>query len=298
MIDYIHKVVMLDNSTIEVLTTCPRKTYYANILKCTTSKPQPALRFGSNLHAALAYRHRCEARGLAWTEATQLRILDKLFMAHPCEDEGWRNLGTAQTVLTKYNLQWQADKVEVARTPAGVPMVEVPFACKAGTVGMWTVIATGRIDLVHRRQGRLVVRDHKTTSVVGDGYWMSAEMSAAQRGYCWALWKTLGEAPQSYEINAIITRAPSKTGTQVEFQRREFPVSPEGLTEWHSNFMELAGYMVWLLESQKFPMHTHHCMGKFGACQFYPVCSLPSGQRDTMLRSGDYKENTWSPLYH
>lgn len=286
---------MLDNSAVEILTQCPRKALHSIMERRRSSRSQPALRFGGHIHSALAYRHRCEALGLKWSEATQMRILDRRFMATPCEDEEWRNLGIAQKVISKYNLTYAFDPINIVKIK-GRPLVEMPFAVLAGEIEGWQVFYSGRIDLAHRTDG-IIVRDHKTTSMLGDSYWRDAAVSAQQRGYLWALRAILGEEPLGYEINVIATRAPTKTGTAIEFVRRTFYTRGQ-LDEWHSEFLSKASYFLWLLRRGEWPKHeAMHCVHKYGTCEFYQVCELPAAQRAAMLASSEYTTNTWTPLY-
>lgn len=294
-IDHNAKVLMLDNSAVETFTICPRKALYSIMGQRRSARPQAELRFGGHLHAALAYRYRCEALGLPWSEGTQMRILDRRFCSTPCEDEEWRNLGTAQKVISKYNLHWSHDPVDILRHN-GRPIVEMPFAVFAGRINGWDIYYIGKIDLGHRTDG-IIVRDHKTTSMLGNSFWRDAAVSPQTRGYLWALRTILGEEPLGYEINVLATRAPSKTGTPIEFARRTYYTRGQ-LDEWHSHFLAKAEYFLWLLAKGQWPKHeAMHCVHKYGTCEFYQVCELPASQREAMLASTEYTNNTWTPLY-
>ena len=71
----------VDNSTMELITTCPRAAEYHVIAKRELAAERAAFRFGTHIHHALA-------QGILGThEDTQLATLQQNFMNDPCETE-------------------------------------------------------------------------------------------------------------------------------------------------------------------------------------------------------------------
>jgi len=296
------KVLFVDNSLIELITTCPWKAYTSVIRKRRLAGENPALRQGSHVHAALAYRYKQLAYGKTPSLDVENRILTKRYEKTPCEAEEWRNLDMASNALRAYNENYPFEPFEVVRYgPHNLPFVERPFAVELPEVieGV-RIFYVGRIDLLVLTAQGLFVMDHKTSSMLGASYWRDAQMSEQQRGYCWAVKQLLGEEPLGYTINVLALRKPSKTGKSIEFVRQNFfTAEPPGqLDEWYHNMLSQVRTFLWHWHNDLWPRHhSNHCEGKFGTCPFFHVCELPPASREAALMSAAYEENSWTPLY-
>jgi hypothetical protein len=301
-------VFYIDNSGIELITTCPWKAYAQLILRRTVADPQPALIFGGHVHAALDYCYRRIALGMDPDLPNQLGLLEQRWQAEGgSTGDDWRSLGMAQEIVRKYHSEYGLETFDVLMHN-GQPFVEQPFAIYLGEVLGIKIIYIGRMDLGIQDGHRKFIMDHKTTSMLGEGFWMDAAMSEQQRGYCYAFKECTGEEPYGYIINAIATRKPSKTGTSIEFQRKTFMTRfPEGqLDEWKENVLQQIEGFLWTLDRcnrpdtqtvfGNIPRHHKHCINKYGTCHFYRVCEKPPEQRLQVLYGPDYKANDWSPL--
>ena len=309
--------LFLDNSKIELITTCPTAAYYYICCKRELASERSALRFGTFIHAALAYRYKNQP---TWSESAQLALLSDLFTASPLESEGWRNLDSASKLLRAFNALHPASS-DVMLWPkghklAGEPMIEVPFAAYIGTVRGIKIIYMGRIDRVLQGEDGIFVDDWKTTSKAGDLFWQDQAMSEQHRGYCWALRACLGTEPTGYSVSMLCCRESivnsifnDLTGTlintsekskakPVEFGRqRVFTKEPPGqLDEWRENLLLQIDTFLYQAERGTFAKHHKHCIGKYGPCQYYHVDELPLKSRATALASSAFMDVTWSPL--
>ena len=295
--------IVIDNSALELITTCPCKANYALNLRRKSSAPAPALRLGSHIHSALAFRYEREALGKPWTEAEQFKLLEDAFAADPCEAEGWRTLSMAQKVIHHYNEHYDLERLEVVLIPdqntrTDIPFVEKSFAVVVGEVAEHRVVYTGRIDLCIRRNGKLFILDFKTTSRLGESFWQDAAVYPAQRGYIYAVQESLGWEITGYIIRALAVREPTKSGTSVEFHEETFYTAhpPGQLAEWKSNMLEQVEEWIRYNDRGVFPRHqAQHCVGKWGTCEFYHVCTRPEASRAAELASDAFTENTWKP---
>lgn len=173
------------------------------------------------------------------------------------------------------------------------------------------IIYSGKIDLPLSIDGNLYVMDHKTTSMLGDWFWTEQRMSSQQRGYCWAF-QTLTSMPvHGYIVNGIRTKEPpqyvtkgtthkgkSRSPTEwwkESFNRERFILKPGELDEWKANTIDLVEEFFWHYQRDYMPMKTKWC-NSYGRCPYYDVCRLPADERDFMLASGEFTDNTWSPL--
>jgi hypothetical protein len=315
----------VDNSMLELIQTCPWLAYASIVRHKRPATESSALRFGGFIHKALEFRNRATALGQPWTEHQQIEMLSTLFAASPLETEGWRNLASAVLAIRGYNAHYFKDDYTVAQNAKGEPYVEQPFAVDTHRVVRgWRVIYIGRIDLKKvLPNGFQIIVDHKTSSMLGDSAWADWEVSAQFRGYCWADRECTGVEPSGYEVDAIgakesianamfdevlgkvvPTSAKSKAVPLELARQTTFTSVPPGqLDEWFENMLQQVDHFLYNLErhgdrAESWPRHRYnHCVGKYGKCQFYNVCSLPIGSRADALESTAYVENTWSPLY-
>ncbi len=298
-----HPTIVLDNSQIELITTCPTKANYAINMRRRSSAPAPAQRLGAHIHSALALRYEREALGQPWTEADQFKLLESAFASDPCEAEGWRTLSMAQKVIHHYNEHYDLEKLDIQMIKDVaenrlVPLVEKPFAYTLGEIAGYVVVWTGRIDLCIARNGRVFVLDFKTTSRLGDSFWQDAAVMQGQRGYCHAVRECLGIDITGYIIRALAIREPTKTGTSVEFHEEVYYIAhpPGQLDDWKSNVLAEVETWLWYNARGVFPRHhAQHCVGKWGTCEFYNVCTRPESSRAAELASDAFTENTWKP---
>lgn len=190
-------------------------------------------------------------------------------------------------------------------------MVELSFLLPLFTCGDIPVLYSGKIDLPVLLDDQLIIIDHKTTSMLGEQFFDELRMSAQPLGYCWAM-QTIHPEKQvgGFMINAIRTKdipqyvrdgkargglTPDKWWEEA-MQRDVTYLRPGQLDEWHANVIALVEEMMWNYQRGYMPLKTKWCVGKYGKCPYFQVCSLPPEQRNILLQSDLYQENTWSPL--
>lgn len=309
---------LVDNGLVEHITTCPTKANYKYVYGKSTAAESAALRFGRNIHTALAYHNKMQFFGKEPKEDVQLRILENRFLTTPTELEGWRNLDSAIKVIRGYNASPMGREAHIKAHPVtGLPMVEHPFAIDTKRVVQgYRIIYIGRIDRTTKMPEGTFVRDYKTTSMLGDSFWSEAAISEQYRGYCWAYRESTGEEPIGYCVDAIGIReslqnavwddvlqkvVPPKNSKAVPLSfetERFFTAHPSGqLDEWFENMLQQVDTFLFHLKKNVFPRHHYHCRMKYGLCEYYDVCSLPERSRESVLNSNAFQENKWTPLY-
>jgi hypothetical protein len=283
-----------------------------------------ALNFGGGIHAGLSVRYSAPADMQDFCNDTQLEqdqlaAMDKYFEERPLPLGDFRQPDVAKNLVRAYNRRYQSEPFRVLEQ-AGKPLVEFPFAIKLcdmwyhdpeqkGRFGSLTWFYTGRIDLVVAEEGQIFTMDHKTTSMMGDGFWLSQRVSAQHEGYCWAWWKATGTLPSGYIVNGIRTRKPlvrEADGTTKrskradiepdDFQRDKVWIDLPRIQEWENNLKMMLHRFIEYYKYNYFPLHRNQCVRKFGTCQYYDVCSLASEFRLPTLSTGQFKDVTWSPL--
>lgn len=305
--------LMFDNSTLSKLNVCPKEFAISWLLKRTASGDKPALNFGGGMHLGLA--HRYKALGSQPVTDTAAQEINAIFSEHfeknpqPVGDH--RTLELAQNTMNVYNKTYKKEDFEVVNGPDGL-LVESSFMVRLadmevlinGLLDVVRIYYIGRIDLIVRDSSGLWVLDHKTTSVLGQSLWDDMRMTPQMLGYMWACEQTLGTMPVGYIVNALRVKRPTKKDeyfsdggiTKEDFARMPEYKTAEDVARWKRNTIALIKEMFYHYNEGYFPEKRSWCVGKFGKCQFYEVCSLPERSQASVLSSGMFADNVWSPL--
>lgn len=297
--DAVNRIFYIDNSGIEAITSCPYLAYVELLLRRTINDPQPALTFGGHIHRAMEYTYRMLAHDAHPKIQSIFRLLEWCW-SRESTGEDWRTLGMAQEIMRLYFTEYPpATEPNVIIDSKG-PFVERSFAVHFGEYNGIIIIYMGKMDVKVRDGNGHFIMDHKTSSVMGLGFWTGQAASEQQRGYCWVDRETTGEEPLGYIINSIATRPPTKTGTSIAFERRKFytryPVSQ--LDEWQRNCFAQIKTFLRYIEDGHFPRHHRHCVHKYGTCFLNSLCNDMNNEGDRMkkLMGPEFRTNVWSPI--
>jgi len=309
--------LFIDNSSMEVFTTCARAAQYYIIRKRELNRPRSALEFGKIIH------HILEARYRLGTSQIDQPVLDAMhtklnagFQTYVPDLEDFRNYSTGVGFIEEYAKVYPFEEFTICQTDKSC--IELPFALPIGTieindtiwvrepdglirqryVGTIQIVWKGKIDMIVRQPSTApFVFDHKTTSMMGPSFFGEFELSHQMHGYVWAANKLLGEPVAGVIINGLGIRKPTRTGKAFEFIRHQVHVYPQLLEEWQQDTIHIVSDFVAMAIRGYMPKHTKWCHGKYGACQFKSVCSLPDpSHRDLLLETNEYKAVTWDPL--
>lgn len=300
----INDCLFFDNSTLEKLQTCMRSVEYYKIHNKIREGSRAALRYGGGIHAALEARYKDPDYIPGVNDSMCYEALEKYFNENPCEDEGWRNLDTAATALSKF-LQQEDLTTYRPLYHNGKPLVEMSFAAPLALFPhpdnpgkKITLVWMGKIDrVVEDVSSNPFILDHKTTTILGSTFFDQLNMSDQFPGYMWALKETTGIEAKGYIINVICSRMPTKTGKQFEFTQQPFYKPWSSVNEWRFNTIHLLQRFFDSYARGYFPRETAWCVSKYGKCPYYDVCELPPENRMMVLNSATlYSDNLWSPL--
>ena len=199
---------------------------------------------------------------------------------------------------------WQANKYPVIYRQATHDWINV-FGKQGKAIPIYY---HGFIDLLISRNGLLYVMDFKSTSQLGQSYWDDKKAIAQPKGYSWALEQLLGVKVHGYLIRAIRTVPPPKyvaegrPNTKGEFKKisdwwdeslsqQSFELSPGELDEWRDNAIAQVKQFFYHHSQGLFPQNKSVCVGKYGKCQYYEVCStFPVADREILLNSSLFKD--------
>jgi len=312
----IDNCLFIDNSTFEYAVTCPRSFEFYALKKRESNVERAALEFGSKIHEILEARYRLGTTLTPTVEAAMSAKCHEVFATYTPPEDDYRTITLATQFITEYNRSYPVEGFEVVNLSNGTPAIELPFAVPIGElaidstipvrdaggnvsfqqVGTVTVIWKGRMDMLTRRDGNIYPLDHKTTSMMGPSYFKDFELSHQVSGYSWAVWKLLGIMPTGFIINGLGIRKPTKTGKGFENQRYTVNITADRIHSFVDDTLQILSTLIHYLIEQRFPKGTKWCQGKYGACQFFDVCTLPTNQQDMMLATNQYKTVTWDPL--
>lgn len=189
------------------------------------------------------------------------------------------------------------------------PIVERSFALPLGHVWGYPIIYIGKVDLMTEdHNGLWSGPDHKTAFQFGKGFHDEMAVDSGQLGYVWATEQITGRRPRGYIIDAVRVRRASrgKASEYMEnqdapvdasdFMRIPFDVLPETIEEWRTDTLAIIESIFQDYERGFFPRHRWECVSKYGQCDYYDVCHVAKGSRESVLASTLFEDNEWSPL--
>lgn len=251
-------------------------------------------------------------------------------MDNPSPPDEYRTVQMAVEVLRHYREQrlirvdYNAEKVlsddegfiieRAFEIPLGVleidAVIKLPQWNEPQHVKQIHVAWSGRIDRLAFLNGMDRVVDVKTTSIGGDQFIQSFQLSNQTIGYLWAarqMWPDFDL--RGFAIDAIHLKKPTKSGygdlmsrgprggePPLQFFRPFFEYSSERIQQWQANMLTLIEDFVHSLTRNYFPLNTYHCFNKFGRCPYFDVDTLDNPDiRLKMLNSDAFKDVTWDP---
>jgi hypothetical protein len=316
-----HYILQIDNTTLETYQTCPRSAYHYCIDRKQKSSRAPLI-FGGALHEALDHLYSTSFTDDNLVLAQQKILTHFSSNQYEASDFNWRTPSFALEVIAQYFNHYILSDALVPKSHhhSNILFVEKPFALNIGSfninattpfpastllqnddpsplyIDTLHVQWTGKIDIAAILNNSPVIVDHKTTSVGGTTFYQEFELSQQTHGYCFALSQLLNRPVTSFYLNALIIRKPTKTGRSIEFDRRQYFYSQSQIDEWRIDVLAAVESFVHSLLHNSFPKYTKWCVGKYGLCQYFPVCSTPPNNRHLALASSDFSNVTWSPL--
>lgn len=169
-----------------------------------------------------------------------------------------------------------------------------------------TIEWTGIVDMIADLSGEHWLVDHKTTSILSGDFFDGFEIAMQPVGYVSAARAAFPELDiQGFMVNVLACRKPvsavtasgkKSTAKSFEPHRRFYKYDQWKEDEFRTDALALIEEFIANLTGKYFPRKTQWCIGKYGKCPFFEVCSLPPEQRMMMLESGTYTDNTWKPV--
>jgi len=309
--------VRIDNFALSMHEMCPVK-YHLRIRQHYTSRDKsPALGFGGALHYGLAEWYRSSD-----LVASLQAIKEGWHHSPPVDD--YRTLDKCLAVMQEYTHEYPREPWNVLGADAGTPIVEKAFTLATGlylpcglSADAEGVIQSNRcsifdmpkleqtacgmcgrdlepieyggiIDVVAGWNDVIYVVDHKSTSRLGDQYFLQFKPDNQMTGYAWAARELSGQRVAGAIINAIGVYKTQAT----KFKRELTTRSGDDFTQWLSNVQ--AGCMEIRLHDRLdvWPWRTSACT-LYGRCDYHKVHSAldPSTQQKVLEQY--YVKDRW-----
>ena len=311
-----HKTVYINPSSLTLLQTCPRKSYYQLARNLVSRDSAPALTFGTAIHRALE---------IYYTGAREERVLPNKFkenimlMCHgqtlPDEsssilyratrgfiecaepltnlpDSDKRSIANGGWLLGEYFESRVFDPYEIL-VLNGKPQVEQLLETSVFTSPMLDINLFGTVDAILQNQstGQIVVCDHKTSSIVGNDFYNRTKPNHQYTAYVLLAQQALGLTTDNFMINCFQVKARPKTarGTGPNFLHLITKRTPEDIEEFILSLTYYVGEYLGWLESGFFPYGPVDACANYGKCNFLDVCSAPSNIKENIL-TANYKD--------
>lgn len=303
-------ILRFDNSSMESFNTCARKAQYSCVFKRRPAGVDAALHFGGIVHECMEIRAQAMLVPNPFWESEQAKHLVRRFEAVPQGPDEWRTPDVGINLLRAYNTQYPIELEPFTIVPG---TIEMPFSVFIGHMDVDADLElrpgeiihvkrllcywTGRIDNLISLDGSKFIHDYKTASVLGPTYFEDYDLSAQMIGYVWAA-RQLGHTDTvGLYLDVLGNRRPTKTGKSIELHRQRYYYSDEHIEEWRvDTFTSLSDFVEYLIRAY-FPKRTQqHCHGKYGTCEYWNVCNQLPTQRNPVIFSSVYEDDTWSPL--
>lgn len=305
-----------DNTSLELLMTCPRK-YQLTIIEGWRSKtPSATLDFGKLYHAALEIVDVCVHSGLSLQEALRRAIREVLnattyrvvrvegtnFIVSEA-DPGEKVTLSFWTPLDKYrtrealvrSIVWYYEQYQetlpVVTLPNGKPALELSFSFpmelrKQGHDILWC----GHIDkIIEFGPTRMILERKHTKTTLSQHYFDQYAMSNQVTGYIFA-----GKVCFNVDLRGAVIDAAQLLVDATRYQRSQQLRTPAQLTEWHADTIRWIEHAEAYSAVNYWPMNKASC-NNYGGCPFRDVCSSDPSVRASKLNT-HFQKRFWNPL--
>ncbi len=302
--------VRINSSSLSLLQTCPRKSYYSLAQGWRSKTTSAPLIYGSAIHKAMEVFY-SQPRGQREVpvnfdhfallmaqghEAPEQHFLYEAVTAFLSTGEGLKSLPDSDSrsqssgvwVLGHYFNTYINDVYEICHDSAG-PITERGFEFVLYEDSTIRIIIFGTIDLILRNTvtGEELPGDHKTTSRMGTEFFQRLKPNHQYTGYLMGARKCLNINTENFCVNGIESKARPKTerAGPPKFTRQITSRSEEDFAEFTSVIREAVGnYLRWQ-DSGNWPLGDVNACAMYGGCGYLDVCAAPNQLRQNILEA-------------
>lgn len=303
--------IHINSSSLGIIQTCPRKTYYLLHQGWRSRAGSPPLIFGAAIHKALEvfYCAPREARqdlppgfdehaaamchGFDAPEKHPLYDAVAAFVkaAEPLQalpDTDKRSRVSGVWVLGHYFRTYANDTYVTFCDEQG-PCAERTFSAPLISDSDLEVFLFGTIDLILQNlaTGEVLPADHKTSSQMGGDFLNRIKPNHQYTGYLWGAQCALGLQTENFLINGVQVKARPLTarGGPPTFTRQITKRTSEDIDEFvNAVSWACRSYLRWE-EANCWPIGTVDACSSWGGCGFLDICGAPNSLRQNILEA-------------
>lgn len=303
-------LVRINSSSLSLLQTCARKSFYLLREGWRSKSGSPPLIFGSATHKALEvfYGHpRIErtipidfeehaammAHGYSAPKAHFLYDAIAAFVreSEPLQglpDSDKRSRSSGIWVLGHYFKTYLHDTYEIYCDDKG-PFTERTFSTTLVEDKELRIELFGTIDFILRNTvtGALLPGDHKTSSQMGLEFLNRIKPNHQYTGYLFGANKALGLQSEEFMVNGIQVKARPLTarGGPPTFTRQITRRTAQDFKEFEDSVLySVQNYLRWDADNV-WPLGNVDSCAMWGGCSFLDVCSAPNELRQNILEA-------------
>lgn len=307
--------VRINSSSLGVILSCPRKSYYVLHRRLRARSEAPALLFGIAIHKALEifYSHPSGDRNIpadfksnsdlmAHYNPEQLlersaahflyeAIAGFVTAAQPLKhlpDSDKRSIPNGIWILQEYFKTYINDPY-VVYSDANGPITERTCEAVLWEDDSLRIVLFGTIDLVLKNeiQGNVMPADHKTTSIIGSDFFSRLKPNHQYTGYLFLARKVLGIDSSEFLVNALQVKSKPVTarGSGPHFTRQPTTRTEQDFAEFIESVRWAVFSYLWWLDNGVWPIgHVNEC-SSYGGCGFIEICGAPSKLRENLIEA-------------
>jgi len=282
--------VILDHSATKIYMECPRKYFYRIVLGRTLedNKLKVIFDWGSAIHKFAECIYKGEGFQKAFSEA--LKVYTPPSQNTP---DRWNHLDTLRFGQTCKAI-WEFYQKEMNDSRFAVEGVEQPFNLQlpeSERVG-------GRFDMLFTRNGRLLVRDWKTTTKRTDYFTLGLNPNDQATRYCYAASTLSGwnsSSPTKNKIDGIEyiiveNQKPTKSTNHPPKVSAHFVnKTADDLMTWEREMVHLYKQMEFNRAADVWPQSPLNC----GWCDYVHVCRHPTDSGRAYKLKSEFKFSPW-----
>lgn len=304
------RFVRINSSSLSIIHSCPRKSFYSLHEELKSKSESPALTFGSAIHAALEtfYARPKEERGFPSQFEDRAALMafgtppgedhflfdciqafiDKAEPLRGLPDTDKRSIPNGIWTLCHYFRDY-IDDIYVTYVDDQGPFVERIFSLNIFDSDTLQIEIFGQIDFVlkHSGNGTIISGDHKTVSQLGSDFYNRIKPNHQYSCYILGCQEIFGISSDKFLVNGIQVKPRPKTsrGTPPSFVRQVTNRTPEDLAEFKLATIEAVNrYLTWL-DTKNWPLGGVDACAMWGGCQYLDVCSAPENLRQNIIES-------------
>lgn len=308
--------VKINSSSLSLMQTCARKSFYSLHEKWKSRLGSPPLVYGSAIHKAMEvfYAHTskereiptnfeeaAEAMGFGDKAPEQHFLYDAIeaFIraAEPLRnlpDTDKRSIPSGVWVLVHYFKTYINDTYVIHSDDKG-PIVERSFSIPFYEEPKLRIDLFGQIDFALKNEitGEVLVGDHKTSGRLGPEFLNRIKPNHQYTGYLIGAHAALGISGEHFLVNGIQVKArpltsrggpPSFTRQVTRRTQQDFDEFKDALLDSVRNYLRWAETGIW-------PIGVVDACANYGGCQYLDVCSQANEIKNNILESKFYRED-------